>query len=85
MTPRKPVPSSTSALSKNVLVTLVAFAMAVSAADFAWDIPQGFPRPSVPTTNPMSPAKAGLGRYLFYDKRMSANGKKSCASCSLHA
>jgi cytochrome c peroxidase len=29
----------------------------------------------------MSAAKAELGRYLFYDKRISGNGKQSCASC----
>jgi cytochrome c peroxidase len=35
----------------------------------------------VPATNPMSPAKVLLGRYLFYDTRMSVNGTQSCASC----
>jgi cytochrome c peroxidase len=29
----------------------------------------------------MNAAKVELGRYLFYDKRMSVNGKESCASC----
>ena len=29
----------------------------------------------------MSAAKVELGRYLFYDKRMSVNGKESCANC----
>jgi cytochrome c peroxidase len=29
----------------------------------------------------MSPVKAELGRYLFYDKRMSENGTTSCATC----
>ena len=29
----------------------------------------------------MSGAKARLGRYLFYDKRMSVNGTQACASC----
>jgi cytochrome c peroxidase len=31
--------------------------------------------------NPYTAAKANLGRYLFYDRRMSANQTKSCASC----
>jgi len=31
--------------------------------------------------NPFSFAKAGLGRYFFYDRRMSVNQSKSCASC----
>src|SRR5579864_6703797 len=58
-----------------------AFAAALMGADFEWNLPKGFPRPMVPSENPMSPAKVELGRYLFYDKRMSVNGKESCATC----
>jgi cytochrome c peroxidase len=50
-------------------------------ADFDFHLPQGFPRPAVPLSNAMSAAKVDLGRYLFYDKRISVNGKESCASC----
>jgi cytochrome c peroxidase len=31
--------------------------------------------------NPFSKAKASLGRYLFYDRRLSFNQTKACASC----
>jgi cytochrome c peroxidase len=31
--------------------------------------------------NPMTAAKVELGRRLFYDPRLSVNGKQSCASC----
>jgi cytochrome c peroxidase len=48
---------------------------------FQWNIPAPFPKPPVPADNPMSTAKVELGRRLFYDKRMSVNGKQSCASC----
>ena len=48
---------------------------------YIWDLPRGFPRPRVPATNPMSQSKALLGRYLFYDKRMSVNGTQACATC----
>lgn len=41
----------------------------------------GFPKPYVPPDNPMTRAKVELGRYLFYDTRMSVNGTESCASC----
>jgi len=51
------------------------------AKDYVWVLPRGFPKPRVPAANPMSQAKALLGRYLFYDKRMSVNGAQSCASC----
>jgi cytochrome c peroxidase len=50
-------------------------------ADFDWGVPKGFPAPPVPASNPMSAAKVALGRYLFYEKRMSVNGKESCATC----
>jgi cytochrome c peroxidase len=48
---------------------------------FAWDLPQGFPVPRVPADNPMNTAKVELGRFLFYDTRMSVTGRFSCASC----
>ncbi len=37
--------------------------------------------PAAPADNPMSEVKVRLGRYLFYDARLSVNGKESCASC----
>ena len=51
------------------------------AGEYHWDLPKGFPQPRVPASNPMSEAKVRLGRYLFYDKRLSLNGTQSCASC----
>jgi cytochrome c peroxidase len=56
-------------------------AAGLMGADFDWNLPKGFPHPPVPADNPMSAAKVELGRYLFYDKRMSVNGKASCGSC----
>jgi len=35
----------------------------------------------VPEENPMTAAKAELGRHLFYDQRLSLNQTQSCASC----
>jgi len=52
-----------------------------SSAEFAWDLPKGFPLPVVPADNPMSAAKVELGRHLFYDLRLSGNGTQSCATC----
>jgi cytochrome c peroxidase len=48
---------------------------------YAWNLPKGFPKPRVPSDNPMTVAKVELGRYLFYDSRLSVNGKSSCAAC----
>ena len=52
---------------------------------YQWPLPEGFPKPAVPADNPMSAAKAELGRYLFYDKALSGNGQQSCASCHQQA
>jgi cytochrome c peroxidase len=51
------------------------------ATDYQWNLPKGFPKPYVPADNPMTAEKVELGRYLFYDTRMSVNGKASCATC----
>jgi cytochrome c peroxidase len=56
-------------------------AAGLTSATFDWDIPKGFPRPVVPADNPMSASKVELGRRLFYDNRMSVNGKESCGTC----
>ena len=48
---------------------------------FAWVLPAGFPTPAVPQNNPLTEAKVELGRFLFYDRRLSGNGTQSCASC----
>jgi cytochrome c peroxidase len=63
------------------ILAVFAFVFSVAAADFDWRLPPGFPKPPVPADNPMSAAKVELGRYLFYDRRMSVNGKESCATC----
>jgi len=59
----------------------IAIAASLAGGDFEWNLPRGFPRPIVPADNAMSAAKVALGRYLFYDKRISVNGKESCGSC----
>src|SRR6476620_11096297 len=35
----------------------------------------------IPADNPMTPEKVALGRQLFFDERLSADGLKSCYSC----
>lgn len=48
---------------------------------YDWQLPPGFPPPTVPADNPMSIEKVDLGRRLFYDRRLSGNQTASCASC----
>jgi len=38
-------------------------------------------KPPAPKDNPTTPAKAALGKLLFFDKRMSLDGTVSCATC----
>lgn len=48
---------------------------------FSFQLPAGFPAPIVPADNPMTVEKVKLGRYLFYDKRLSGNQTFSCGTC----
>ncbi|MGF1547556.1 MAG: MbnH family di-heme enzyme [Thiotrichales bacterium] len=57
----------------------------VSADDYVWNLPPGFPPPRIAPENPISEAKVELGRFLFYDRRMSVNETTSCATCHLPA
>jgi len=63
-----------------LLCAVSAFAI---EAEYRWTLPPGFHPPPVPANNPMSPAKVELGRYLFYDLRLSSNGEGSCATCHI--
>lgn len=44
-------------------------------------VPLGLPAIHWPEDNPYSEKKAELGRLLFFDKRLSADGTISCATC----
>lgn len=68
-----------------LLVALVVLAISLRATRQSASLPPGFPRPLVPADNPVTPEKVALGRYLFYDVRLSANGTQSCASCHRQA
>lgn len=68
-----------------VLPALVVFGACAEPAPpvdaYAWRLPPGMPTPRVPLDNPMTDDKVELGRYLFYDTRLSRDGSQSCASC----
>ncbi|MFZ1863013.1 MAG: MbnH family di-heme enzyme [Polyangiales bacterium] len=70
------------------ILTLLLFGAGCGGSDSAsgteawvWDLPDGVPEPRVPEDNPMSADKVALGRFLFYDKRLSGNQTQSCGSC----
>ncbi len=80
------------AAAPSALEEQVAAAQVVQAAQTAQPeqasaipLPHGFPPLRVPDDNPPTPAGIDLGRYLFYDTRLSANGTQRCASCHLQA
>lgn len=52
---------------------------------YEWPIDASLPRPSVPADNPMSEIKVELGRWLFYEARLSLNNTMSCGSCHIQA
>ncbi|MGR9088860.1 MAG: cytochrome c peroxidase, partial [Gammaproteobacteria bacterium] len=45
------------------------------------DVPLGLPPLPIPADNPQTAVKIELGRRLFNDRRLSADGTVSCAGC----
>ena len=46
-------------------------------------VPTGIEDMTVPADNPITPEKVELGKMLFFDKRLSKDGKMSCETCHL--
>ncbi len=51
------------------------------AEEFQVEVPLGLPPLPVPEDNPMTEAKVELGKLLYFDPRLSADGTLSCATC----
>ncbi len=67
-------------------IGLLAVALLLSdSGDYDWQLRDELPRPAVPPDNPMNDAKVELGRWLFYDTRLSVNQTTSCASCHIQS
>lgn len=45
--------------------------------------PADFESPVIPTGNPQTPEKVALGKQLYFDTRLSADGTRSCYTCHL--
>jgi cytochrome c peroxidase len=79
------------AVKLGIIVMLASFPALVSAADspnastFEIRMPRGITHDLwlyfVPADNPMTAEKVELGKKLFFDARLSADGTVSCASC----
>src|SRR5689334_21686868 len=67
------------------LALLVFWLMPTVSADVPVDTPPtpplGLPKVQWPEDNPYSAAKAELGRFLYFDNRLSSDATISCASC----
>lgn len=48
---------------------------------YSWEAPAGFEPVPIPEDNPMSQEKVALGHQLYFDKRLSGDGSRSCYSC----
>ena len=70
-----------------VVLTLTAATLAGQRTtnEYRWDLPPGVPPPRLPLDAPMTLERVELGRYLFYDTRLSGNGTQSCATCHIQA
>lgn len=62
---------------------VIVSAQTPAGTPWVWNLPDGFPEPKVPADNPMTVEKVALGRALFYDTRLSINGKVACSTCHL--
>ncbi len=61
--------------------SILALLLLYSNIGYQWDLPPGFPVPRVPDDNPMTQEKVNLGRFLFYEKKLSGDNTMSCGSC----
>ena len=68
---------------RGVLCLLCFFAAVLPI--FAMQLPRGLPaaqwRKRIPANNPLTTEKVKLGETLYFDKRLSADGTVSCATC----
>ncbi len=66
----------------NTAALAAAVALLAAAGDaWRWTLPAWVPPPVMPADNPMTAEKVALGRHLFYDPRLSADGSMACATC----
>lgn len=69
------------------VVLNLALAVAPARADdfggpeYPYKVPLGLKAPDVPADDPVTDAKVALGKLLYFDKRISADGTVSCATC----
>jgi cytochrome c peroxidase len=71
-------------MSRSASGTLVLVAVAALPGVWAWagsESGGSLPAVPIPADNPQTEAKISLGKQLYFDGRLSADGKISCATC----
>ncbi|HMV04794.1 MAG TPA: cytochrome c peroxidase [Accumulibacter sp.] len=69
------------ALLCSVLGALLIGCVSLPQEDVSYPRSSALPPPPDPPDNPTTPAKAALGKQLFFDKRLSGDGSTSCEGC----
>ncbi len=72
------------ALVRSAAMTMLEFALVIFGATQQRDLPNQLgplSAPRDPPDNIATPAKVALGQQLYFDPRLSGDGKLSCASC----
>lgn len=64
-----------------MILVLMGLLTAQGVSDQSFPIPLGLMRPYIPYANLLEPRKVNLGRLLFFDKRLSSDGRVSCGTC----
>jgi cytochrome c peroxidase len=74
---------SVCALALGVLIGCSGARQEVKKAEEKYPVPSvpGYQEMPVPADNPLTAAKVELGKKLYYDKRLSGDGSRSCYSC----
>jgi cytochrome c peroxidase len=65
------------------LVSIAVAALAAAPAFSQWPSVPGYDAMKYPADNPMTKDKVELGKQLYFDKRLSGDGSRSCYSCHL--
>lgn len=76
-----PAPSSNPAPSTDPTTTVTEPDAPTEVLAALPEIPLGLPELKIPEDNPMTAEKVELGKLLYFDKRLSADGTISCATC----
>jgi cytochrome c peroxidase len=66
---------------KTQLLSMTLAAVAAVPAFGQWPAVPGYDAMKVPADNPMTKEKVELGKQLYFDKRLSGDGSRSCYSC----